>query len=282
VTREELRMQLWPSDTHVNYDANVNTTVNKLRQVLGDSPDQPAFVDTIPRKGYSFVAKVEYVDRLVAPQAPQAPQALKPAGLSSVTTPPTPPTTPRTTIVEYFRTGDQILAVVLTLDDLNVVQLTTASRVRHVLRTLQFQLSKFTLESAYLKRVGAVVSKATQAYLEELHGALFAPLPLRPGGHVVIVSKQGEGTTFSIFLPRYAESAAAAAARREGVEEAARDLTGAGTILLVEDEDAVRLFSARTLRNKGYKVIEARSGEAARSIDHQKNLDNAPQLVIFP
>ena len=41
VSREELRTQLWPSDTHVNYDANVNTTVNKLRQVLGDSPDQP-------------------------------------------------------------------------------------------------------------------------------------------------------------------------------------------------------------------------------------------------
>src|SRR5438876_10425625 len=46
VRREDLRMQLWPSDTHVNYDANVNTTVNKLRQVLGDSPDQPDFVDT--------------------------------------------------------------------------------------------------------------------------------------------------------------------------------------------------------------------------------------------
>jgi signal transduction histidine kinase/ActR/RegA family two-component response regulator len=83
------------------------------------------------------------------------------------------------------------------------------------------------------------------------------------GGHVAIESKPGGGTTFSIFLPRYAESAGAAAARREGVEEAARDLTGAGTILLVEDEDAVRLFSARALRNKGYKVIEARSGEAA-------------------
>jgi signal transduction histidine kinase/CheY-like chemotaxis protein len=83
------------------------------------------------------------------------------------------------------------------------------------------------------------------------------------GGHVAIDSKLGAGTTFSIFLPRYAETAGAAAARREGVEEAARDLTGAGTILLVEDEDAVRLFSARALRNKGYKVIEARSGEAA-------------------
>src|SRR5437867_12979585 len=67
VRREDLRMQLWPSDTHVNYDANVNTTVNKLRQALADSPDQPAFVDTIPRKGYCFVAKVEYVDKPVTP-----------------------------------------------------------------------------------------------------------------------------------------------------------------------------------------------------------------------
>ena len=84
------------------------------------------------------------------------------------------------------------------------------------------------------------------------------------GGHVAIASELGKGTTFSIFLPRYAESAAAS--RRDGVEEDARDLTGAGTVLLVEDEDAVRLFSARALRNKGYKVIEARSGEAALAI----------------
>jgi DNA-binding winged helix-turn-helix (wHTH) protein len=72
VKREDLRMRLWPSDTHVNYDANVNTTVNKLRQALGDSADQPAFVDTIPRQGYSFIAKVESLDRPAAPQAPRA------------------------------------------------------------------------------------------------------------------------------------------------------------------------------------------------------------------
>ena len=78
VTREELRMRLWPSDTHVNYDANVNTTVNKLRQVLGDSPEQPAFVETIPRKGYSFVAKIEFADRLAL-------QASQSAELSPVT-----------------------------------------------------------------------------------------------------------------------------------------------------------------------------------------------------
>lgn len=69
VTRESLRMRLWPSDTHVNYDANVNTTVNKLRQILGDSPEQPAFVDTIPRKGYSFVAKVAYENHPAAQPA---------------------------------------------------------------------------------------------------------------------------------------------------------------------------------------------------------------------
>lgn len=73
VTREALRMRLWPSDTHVNYDANVNTTVNKLRQVLGDSPDQPVFVDTIPRKGYSFVANIEYLDQ-PAPQQVEEPK----------------------------------------------------------------------------------------------------------------------------------------------------------------------------------------------------------------
>ncbi len=64
VTRETLRARLWPTNTQINYDANVNTTVNKLRQVLGDSPDRPAFVETIPRKGYTFIANVESVEKL--------------------------------------------------------------------------------------------------------------------------------------------------------------------------------------------------------------------------
>jgi DNA-binding winged helix-turn-helix (wHTH) protein len=64
VSRENIRQKLWPEDSLVNFDANVNTTVNKLRQVLGDSPDEPNYVETIPRKGYCFVAKVEFVDGL--------------------------------------------------------------------------------------------------------------------------------------------------------------------------------------------------------------------------
>src|SRR6266446_1966128 len=59
VTREALRARLWPGGTFVNYDANVNTTVNKLRLALGDSPDQPIYVETVPRQGYCFVGAVE-------------------------------------------------------------------------------------------------------------------------------------------------------------------------------------------------------------------------------
>ena len=68
VTREQLRQALWPADTHVNYDANVNTTVNKLRLALGDSPEQPAYIETIPRLGYCFVGPVERRSEL--PKAP--------------------------------------------------------------------------------------------------------------------------------------------------------------------------------------------------------------------
>jgi DNA-binding winged helix-turn-helix (wHTH) protein len=72
VTREELRQRLWPADTHVNYDANVNTTVNKLRQVLGDSTDKPLYIETIPRKGYCLVVPSETSDVNSAPHTPEA------------------------------------------------------------------------------------------------------------------------------------------------------------------------------------------------------------------
>jgi len=62
VTREELRIRLWPADTHVNYDANVNTTVNKLRQALGDSSEKPLYIETIPRRGYCLVVQPEIAD----------------------------------------------------------------------------------------------------------------------------------------------------------------------------------------------------------------------------
>jgi DNA-binding winged helix-turn-helix (wHTH) protein len=59
VTREALHARLWPRGTLVNYEANVSTTVNKLRLALGDSPGKPMYVETIPRQGYCFLGKVE-------------------------------------------------------------------------------------------------------------------------------------------------------------------------------------------------------------------------------
>jgi DNA-binding winged helix-turn-helix (wHTH) protein len=91
VTREALRARLWPDNTFVNYDANVNTTVNKLRLALGDSPEKPMYVETIPRQGYCFLGDVARGNELLktsgvltiaAPEAGNgvtAPQAASPA-----------------------------------------------------------------------------------------------------------------------------------------------------------------------------------------------------------
>ena len=82
------------------------------------------------------------------------------------------------------------------------------------------------------------------------------------GGYVFVESRLGQGTVFSIFLPQAAEEEVAESMADAEAQDR-RDLTGAGTLMLVEDEDAVRAFSARALRNKGYNVLEANSGETA-------------------
>jgi len=62
VTREELRNQNWPPDTFVDFDNSLNTAINKLREALGDSADNPRFIETLPRRGYRFIAPVTGVD----------------------------------------------------------------------------------------------------------------------------------------------------------------------------------------------------------------------------
>jgi DNA-binding winged helix-turn-helix (wHTH) protein len=65
ISREKVRKWLWPEVFLVNLDANVNTTMNKLRQVLGDSPESPRYIETMPRRGYSFIATVEFSEQPV-------------------------------------------------------------------------------------------------------------------------------------------------------------------------------------------------------------------------
>jgi TolB-like protein/DNA-binding winged helix-turn-helix (wHTH) protein/Flp pilus assembly protein TadD len=61
VTREELHRKLWPADTFVNFEHGLNTAVKRLRQALNDSADSPRFVETLPRRGYRFIAPIQAV-----------------------------------------------------------------------------------------------------------------------------------------------------------------------------------------------------------------------------
>lgn len=64
VTREELRLQIWAADTFVDFDNGLNTSINKLREALGDSADSPRFIETLPRHGYRFIAPVSSSERI--------------------------------------------------------------------------------------------------------------------------------------------------------------------------------------------------------------------------
>jgi DNA-binding winged helix-turn-helix (wHTH) protein len=61
VTKEELRCMLWPRDVFIDFDHSLGTAINKLREVLDDSADNPRFVETLPRRGYRFIAPVEVI-----------------------------------------------------------------------------------------------------------------------------------------------------------------------------------------------------------------------------
>ncbi len=104
------------------------------------------------------------------------------------------------------------------------------------------------------------------------------------GGYIYVQSAEGAGTSFSIFFKRYQAEVAAVAAADAPERVSGDDLTGKGTLLLVEDEAPVRAFAARALRNKGYTVIEADCGEMAIEIMEQQGgeVDLIITDVIMP
>jgi two-component system cell cycle sensor histidine kinase/response regulator CckA len=130
------------------------------------------------------------------------------------------------------------------------------------------------------------VGKGTGLGLSTVYGIV-----KQTGGFVYVDSEEGKGTSFLIFLPRHrperdaqaeatGETQAAGGAKEPGAETkpARPDLTGQGTILLVEDEDGLRSLNARGLRSRGYSVIEAANGVEAMEALEEK--DGAIDLVV--
>ena len=104
------------------------------------------------------------------------------------------------------------------------------------------------------------------------------------GGFIFTENNEGAGTTFNIFLPRYADVVVASDRSEALSAPVHRDLTGKGTILLVEDEDPVRLFASRALQNKGYTVLQANCGETALEVvaAHEGIIDLVITDVVMP
>jgi CHAT domain-containing protein len=164
-----------------------------------------------------------------------------------------------TVLVEYFRTGDRILAAVLTRNSLEVAAVTTVSSVQELARMLQFQFSKFGLDAAYLARAPKLLLESTVGHLRELHAELVAPVErwLR-GGKLVLVPHEslhqlplhalfdGEKYLIDRFAVSYAPSAAVYALCREAVSPERPAGEGVSLIMGVPDarapliEDEVR------------------------------------------
>ncbi|HEX2364314.1 MAG TPA: response regulator, partial [Bradyrhizobium sp.] len=130
------------------------------------------------------------------------------------------------------------------------------------------------------------VGKGTGLGLSTVYGIV-----KQTGGFVYVDSEEGKGTSFSIFLPRHRAEQEETHAEPQAVNGAAKesagepraaaprpDLTGQGTILLVEDEEGLRSLNARGLRSRGYSVIEAANGVEAMEALEEK--DGAIDLVV--
>jgi len=125
------------------------------------------------------------------------------------------------------------------------------------------------------------VGKGTGLGLSTVYGII-----KQTGGYIYPDSEPGKGTIFRIYLPRHVETAEElAAVEPESVEDTRQqDLTGTGTVLLVEDEEAVRNFAVRALTSRGYEVLEAGNGIEALEVfeAYEGSVDLVISDVVMP
>jgi two-component system, cell cycle sensor histidine kinase and response regulator CckA len=128
------------------------------------------------------------------------------------------------------------------------------------------------------------VGKGTGLGLSTVYGIV-----KQTGGYIFAGGEEGEGAAFKIYLPVHSEAGQSVAAEQlssksQDLNPVVTDLTGKGTILVVEDDAAVRIFTSRALTNKGYTVIEASSGEEALLLieNQSQTIDLLVSDVVMP
>ncbi len=155
------------------------------------------------------------------------------------------------TLVEYFSTGDQIVAAVITHKEIHILPVTVLSRVTHFLQLLRFQLSKFRIGSEYVRRFEQPLLRATQSHLESLYGELIAPLrPFFRGKHLIVVPhgplhflpfhalQKGEEYLCDAFTVSYAPSATVFSL----CQEKSASVSASSLVLGIADERAPQIL----------------------------------------
>src|SRR5438874_852833 len=151
VTREELRGRIWPADTFVDFDQGLNNAIKRLRESLSDSPDNPRFIETIPRHGYRFIG-------MTGSSTPGRMRSLAVLPLENLSHDPQQ---------DYFAEGltEALITTLAKIGDLRVVSRTSAMRYKGVhkpLREIARELQVDTIVEGTVLRAGRRVRITAQ------------------------------------------------------------------------------------------------------------------------
>ena len=144
ITREELRQQLWQADTFVDFDHGLNSAINRLREALGDSAENPRFIETLPKRGYRFIAPIE-IPQVTVPAVIPAPVIPAPVQPVPIVTEVSEPAVPRrrlslpSRVVLLLASGSLAIAVVVAGLYFKVVRPSAPGSPRTTLAVLPFQ-----------------------------------------------------------------------------------------------------------------------------------------------
>jgi DNA-binding winged helix-turn-helix (wHTH) protein/Tol biopolymer transport system component len=193
VTREELRTNLWPADTFVDFDHSLNAAVKRLRDALGDSADAPVFVETLARRGYRFIASID-----------------SPAAPSEIVITAAPEGRKTLSLRRWFAAA--VLSFIIVSVLAWVVRRLSSQQTQIVERKLTANSSENRVDSAAVSPEGKYLAYTdnTGIYLKLIHTGETHPVPLPPNfsahvdgwfpdGSHILVTRQAESRKLSLW-----------------------------------------------------------------------------------